>query len=178
MHFYFMALMLALAPEPAGPTQAPSGEDKAPALGLAAPGLAATETNHDIAYRIGKDIRCPVCQGMSIAESPSAMAQDMMGRVRAMLKDGKTGEEVRAYFVQRYGVWVLLDPPKQGFVLLVWLVPPIVLVGAAALALRHMRRLRQTNPSPEAAPIAAAAGAAPQPRADDYLQAIRDEVRR
>ena len=193
MYFTWMAILLALANEPAAATQAPTGEDKAPVLAPApAPaGLAVAETNHDVAYRIGKDIRCPVCQGMSIAESPSPMAQDMMGRVRAMLKEGKTGEDIRAYFVQRYGVWVLLDPPKQGFILFVWLVPPVVLVGSVALAVRHMRRLRKNrlalvvpraaSDGPAVVTMAASetpASPATSAAVDGYLKAIRDEVRR
>ncbi|RYF10208.1 MAG: hypothetical protein EOO40_05600, partial [Deltaproteobacteria bacterium] len=93
----------------------------------------------DAATRIGKGLRCPVCQGMPIAESPASMAQDMMKLVREMLAQGKSAEQIEAYFVGRYGEWVLLQPPAHGFNWLVWLLPPLSLLLALAWMLLGRR---------------------------------------
>jgi cytochrome c-type biogenesis protein CcmH len=156
-----------------------------------APGPVAPEntlTQKDMAYRLGKNLRCPVCQGMSIAESPSTMAQDMMKRVRVMVKDGKSEQDVYDYFIERYGEWVMLDPASHGFATWVWLLPPLFVLGCVAMLVRWVRRLRAGK-----SPVAptAAQGTAPRDGADDhfdedaagaapdaYMKAIRDEVQR
>lgn len=89
---------------------------------------------------LGARLRCPVCQGMPIGESPAPMAQDMMRQVRARLAEGDTEAEIVAYFTERYGAWVLLDPPKEGIGLWVWLLPPAFLAAAIAWALALARR--------------------------------------
>jgi cytochrome c-type biogenesis protein CcmH len=76
-------------------------------------------TVHDVAAQL----RCVVCQSLSVADSPSETANQMRGIIRERLAAGESPAEVRAYFVEKYGEWILLAPPKSGFNLLVWVVP-------------------------------------------------------
>jgi cytochrome c-type biogenesis protein CcmH len=122
----------------------------------------------DRADRIGRKLRCPVCQGMPIAESPSEMAQDMMGRVREMLAEGQSEQEIIDYFVLRYGEWVRLEPTTEGMNLALWVLPP-ALLAAAIVTLFLLSRRRRAAPAP--------APASPSPaKTDAYLDAVRDEV--
>jgi cytochrome c-type biogenesis protein CcmH len=89
---------------------------------------------------IAKELRCVVCQNLSVADSPSEMAQQMRGVVREQLEAGKTPEEIKDFFVSKYGEWVLLTPKTQGFSLLVWLLPFVVLAVGLALGLWLVRR--------------------------------------
>jgi cytochrome c-type biogenesis protein CcmH len=89
---------------------------------------------------IAKELRCVVCQNLSVADSPSEMAQQMRGVVREQLQAGKTPQEIKDFFVSKYGEWVLLTPKTQGFSLLVWLLPFLVLVLGLALGLWLVRR--------------------------------------
>jgi cytochrome c-type biogenesis protein CcmH len=89
---------------------------------------------------IAKELRCVVCQNLSVADSPSEMAQQMRGVVREQLQAGKTSQEIKDFFVSKYGDWVLLAPKTQGFSLLIWLLPFVVLVLGIALALWLVRR--------------------------------------
>jgi cytochrome c-type biogenesis protein CcmH len=75
---------------------------------------------------IAKELRCVVCQNLSVADSPSEMAQQMRGVVREQLEAGKTPQEVKDFFVSKYGDWVLLAPKTRGFSLLLWLLPFVV----------------------------------------------------
>ena len=75
---------------------------------------------------IAQELRCVVCQNLSVADSPSEMAQQMRGVVREQLRAGKTPQEVKDFFVSKYGEWVLLAPKTQGFSLLVWVLPFVV----------------------------------------------------
>lgn len=117
------------------------------------------------AQRLGKTIRCAVCQGLSIADSPAPMAQAMLDRVRDKVHGGETDQQIRDYFVQRYGEWILLSPPRHGFNWLVWLAPFALLAAGLLVVAR-------TAHKPHI--VAAAAPTA----TDDYLDAIRREVER
>ena len=119
---------------------------------------------------LGKLLRCPMCQGLSIADSGSSAARAQMDRVRELVAEGKTDDEIRTYFVARYGEWALLEPAAHGANWLVWLLPgALLLVGAAVIA-----RLLRRRPVLRQAEAAADAGA--PSRHDPYLDAVRAEL--
>lgn len=94
------------------------------------------------AERIGSRLRCPVCRGVPIADSPSALAQEMMGVVRRQIAAGKSDEEILAYFEYRYGEWALLEPKAEGMNLAIWILPALVLVGGAGGIILRLRKKR------------------------------------
>ncbi len=89
---------------------------------------------------VASELRCPVCQGMSIQESPSELAQQMRAVVREQLAAGKSPDEVRAYFVSKYGEWILLEPPPHGFNLVAYALPALVVAGGIATIAVVVRR--------------------------------------
>jgi len=92
------------------------------------------------ATRLASELQCPVCQGLSINASPSPMAQQMKDLIRGQVADGHTNEEVKAYFVSKYGEWVLLEPKAAGFNLLVYILPALALLGGGAFVVMIVRR--------------------------------------
>lgn len=83
------------------------------------------------AERLGKQLRCPVCRGVPIADSPAELAQQMMGTVRAQIAAGKSDAEILSYFEERYGEWALLQPKAEGANLLIWILPlGFIMAGA------------------------------------------------
>lgn len=114
--------------------------------------------------QVAAELRCPVCQGLSVADSPSGMANQMRDLIRERLKAGESPEAVKAYFVERYGEWILLAPKREGFNLLVWVLPFLGLGGGAVVLVAVLRRWKKR---PEAAP------ASVDPA---YLERVRHEM--
>ena len=110
-------------------------------------------------------IRCPVCQGMSIADSPAEMAVNMKHQVRALLERGYTQDQILDYFVRSYGQFVLLKPKFQGVTSLVWLLPLIALAIGTAIVITKANRLRQPSDP------------ATQQPSDPYMDQVRNLVR-
>jgi cytochrome c-type biogenesis protein CcmH len=103
-------------------------------------------------YEVASELRCVVCQNLSVADSPSEMAGQMRAIVRERLAAGESPAQVRAYFVDKYGDWILLSPPRRGFTLLVWVVPYVAaLLGIGLVAVLVTRWTRRRPPAP--API-------------------------
>jgi cytochrome c-type biogenesis protein CcmH len=117
-------------------------------------------------YEVAAELRCVVCQNLSVADSPSEMATQMRAIVRERLAAGDTPEQVLQYFVEKYGEWILLSPRRRGFTLLVWLAPLVAVVIGLGLVIVLLRRWTR----------AAARGAPATPRAVDA--AMSERIRR
>ena len=122
-------------------------------------------------------LRCPVCQGMSVADSPSEMAVNMKGQVRELLARGYTEEQILQYFELSYGQFVLLKPKFEGVSGMVWILPLLALLLGAAVVFFKLRKLQQqpatSNQQPTQQPRNPATQ---QPETDPYLTRVRDLV--
>jgi cytochrome c-type biogenesis protein CcmH len=90
-----------------------------------------------------------VCQGESIQDSPSELAKQMRAVVRDRLRSGETPAQVKAYFVSRYGEWILLEPTMTGLNILLYVLPVVLVVGGLALIAFLVRRWT----APDSAPL-------------------------
>ena len=129
------------------------------ALALAPPLFAAATPDLEEQTReLAAELRCVVCQNLSVADSPSEMAQQMRAVVREQLEAGKTPEQVKEFFVSKYGDWVLLRPRMTGFSALLWVLPYVVLILGVITALWFIRRWVAAKKShgPVAGPSASA----------------------
>lgn len=125
------------------------------------------ERTNDRAIVLGRKIRCPVCQGMPISESPSKSAQDMMAVLRRLISENKSDAEIIDYFKARYGEWAILEPSRSGFNLLVWLLPGVALLVGGLIFWMSIRR----RPAP-----VVEQSTSDDDTDDPYLKALRDEV--
>ncbi|HEX6506359.1 MAG TPA: cytochrome c-type biogenesis protein CcmH [Chloroflexota bacterium] len=122
------------------------------ALSLAAYGRpAATPSLSDRTLAVARELRCPVCQGESVADSQSGISQGMRAIIRQRLAAGQSPTQIKQYFVSRYGDKILLAPPSSGVGDLAWLAPPLLLGGGvvllAVLALDWRTRAKAAVPS-------------------------------
>ncbi len=90
--------------------------------------------------QVASELRCPVCRSLSVRDSQAELAREVEGVIRERLAAGESPEEVKAYFVSKYGEWILLKPPKRGFTLLVWVLPFLALALGGALLVVILRR--------------------------------------
>ena len=120
----------------------------------APPARAAAPVTDEAVQAVASQLRCVVCQNLSVADSPSEMARQMRGVIRERLDQGDTPDEVRAYFVDKYGEWVLLMPRPHGLNLLLWVLPFAGLLGGLGLVFVSVRRWSRrpaiSGPIPEA----------------------------
>jgi len=86
-------------------------------------------------------LRCPVCQGMSVADSPSTVALDMKAQVRELLARGYSEEQILSYFERSYGEFVRLKPKFSGVNALVWVLPLLALLIGVVLVSLKLRKL-------------------------------------
>jgi cytochrome c-type biogenesis protein CcmH len=90
---------------------------------------------------LSQKLRCLVCQNETIAGSRAPLAIDLRNQVRQQLASGKSEDEVVDFLVDRYGDFVLYDPPFKSTTVLLWLGPgALALLGIGALLVRLRRR--------------------------------------
>ena len=89
--------------------------------------------------RISAELRCPVCQGLSVQDSPSDTARSMRALVAQRVAEGRSDDEIRDEFRRSYGDWILLEPPLVSPSGLVWLAPLAAIALGAWLAWRRSR---------------------------------------
>jgi len=101
-------------------------------------------------FEIAGQLRCPVCVSESVADSSAPLAQQMRQLIQQQLEEGRSEAEIFSYFRSRYGDWIMLDPPKRGVHLLVWLLPvAAVLVGVTGLTFAVRRWLARSKEEPQ-----------------------------
>jgi cytochrome c-type biogenesis protein CcmH len=98
-----------------------------------------------------REIRCVVCENEPVSQSTADIAVDMRRVIRKQVEQGSTDAEVRTFFSEKYGQFVLFRPPTDGLGLLLWGFPFLLLLGAgSAIALRLFKsRRRDLKPLPD-----------------------------
>jgi cytochrome c-type biogenesis protein CcmH len=117
--------------------------------------------------KLAAELRCPTCQALSIADSPSELSQQMKEVIRDRLREGMTPEEVRQHFVSAYGEWILLSPEPRGFNLLVYVLPVVALLLGLVVVGTGIRRWITVDLPPEDVE------AAPAPEEQEPVEASR-----
>lgn len=117
----------------------------------------APQTLDQRVYEVAEQLKCPVCQNESVASSSASVATEMRSAIRQQLQSGKSEQQVLAYFAAHYGNQILLTPPQEGFNLLAWLMPLIMLLfglGVVSFVAYNWRKQsrRQREKQPEGEP--------------------------
>lgn len=140
-------------------------------------GAALREKTHAIA----KLMRCPVCQGLSVADSRTESALAIIAEVEDLVAQGYDEEQVLLYFEASYGEFIRLEPKFEGVNVLVWAAPVLLVLGGGGWIVWSVLAAGRRKPSAET-PSAPTSGAPPASPPDDpalaeYLRRVREESR-
>ena len=131
-----LAVQLALASAEVNSSSGDIGVGEAPFLPVPEQQVA-----HERTESLSKRLRCPVCQGLSVADSRSDAAVAMKKRIQTLVEQGYSEEQVEDYFIDRYGEWVLLKPKYEHW--FVWIAPIVAAVGGLGFVLVHTARRKE-----------------------------------
>ena len=130
----WLAILLLMLFPAAAKAQAPAQNQDYADKQLADPAAEAT------ARSLMFSLRCVQCQGQSIGDSDAPIARAMRHEVRSRLMAGESEEQVRAFFISRYGDYISFEPPASGSTWLLWIAPLLLFAFAAMMALRLFRK--------------------------------------
>ncbi|GJM16800.1 MAG: cytochrome C-type biogenesis protein [Thermodesulfobacteriota bacterium] len=137
-------------------------------MSLADEGKTIDDQTKEISYLL----MCPVCQGQSVGESNSNLAHDMRDIVRKQLEQGKSKEEILAYFVNSYGESILASPPPKGINWLLWLLPGVGIITGGIIITLFLFKAQRDDKNEDSQEIKT------QPKMDnEYLNRIEEELK-
>jgi len=126
---------------------------------------------------VAKGLYCPVCENIPLDVCPTQACAQWRDLIREKLAAGWNDQQIKDYFVTQYGDRVLAEPPRRGLNWIVYILPPLITLGGAALVILVLRKMRRTVP---AAPVSM-----PQPTPgventpiDEYMQRFEEELRK
>ncbi len=90
--------------------------------------------------KIFKNLRCLICQGQSVADSNSEFAQTIKLVVKDQIKDGKSEKEIYSFLREKYGDWILYDPPFNKSNYLLWILPYSALIFGGIIILSLVKK--------------------------------------
>ena len=90
--------------------------------------------------KLSNELRCPTCQGLSVKDSEAGFSTSIKGKIRELMKQGKTDQEIMTFFVERYGEWILRAPSVSGFNIVLWLLPGSAIIIGLLLVLYRSKK--------------------------------------
>lgn len=133
---------------------------------------AAEDVYSERTMELARQLQCPICAGQSVADSQVALADSMRDTIERQVQAGRTDEQIISYFVERYDENILMDPPKSGFTLTLWWIPPVALaVGALVVVLYIREGTGRSKPVP-------ASSASSDDLSDEELDRLANEFLR
>lgn len=150
---------------------------------LLATGLAlAQEPDYDRINEIAKNLNCPTCAGLNLADCRTQTCAQWRGQIGDLIEAGYTDQEILDDFVANYGQQVLQEPPKHGFTLALWILPFIALLAGGIWLYYTLRNW--TNRESAAAAVATtptgvsstSASANAADLSDDYLKQVDKDL--
>ena len=129
------------------------------------------EVTADDVNRIAKQMYCPVCENEPLDACRTAACQQWRAQIGQMLSEGQTEQQIKDYFVARYGVRVLAQPPAQGTSLWLYVLPLVGLIVGVVIVVGLLRRLRARGAQ---APVAATA---PKTGGDEYTDRVERDLK-
>ena len=140
------------------------------------------EISDDEVNAIARDLFCPVCENTPLDVCETQACKQWRELIRLKLSEGWTETEIKEYFVDNYGARVLSEPPKEGFNLLVYFVPPAIILIGVVVLFRAFKQWKNDEddadadaPERDSSPKSTREAGSPN---DDYLAKFEEEMRK
>lgn len=95
-------------------------------------------------FHLSNQLRCLVCQNQSIADSDADLAKDLKNEIQILLANGKTDDEILNFMTERYGDFVLYNPPLKNQTFLLWAAPFLLLIIGAFSFFLYIQKREKT----------------------------------
>ncbi len=118
---------------------------------------------------IARELYCPVCENIPLDVCPTQACEQWRATIREKLVLGWSEEQIKDYFVDQYGPRVLAAPPAEGFNVLVYVLPPVLLIIGVFILYRVVRSWRVEKPTPKSVKVESH---------DPYIAQLEQELRR
>jgi cytochrome c-type biogenesis protein CcmH len=111
----------------------------------------AQEPDYDRINEVAEQMNCPTCVGINLADCRTQTCEQWRGQIGDLVEEGYSDQEVLDFFATRYGNQVLLEPPKSGSTLLLWILPVAAIIGGGSWLIYTLRRWNKTKAPPATA---------------------------
>jgi cytochrome c-type biogenesis protein CcmH len=143
---------------------------------------AATPSDDDV-NQIAKKLFCPVCENVPLDVCPTQACTQWRATIKEKLVAGWSEQQILDYFVAQYGERVLAQPSTRGLNILVWLVPPLLVLAGAFALWRFLRQMSHATPKLATAPFGPSSGSEfglgeSDPSGDEYIARVEQELKR
>lgn len=126
------------------------------------------EPTDDEVNAVARQLYCPVCENTPLDVCPTQACIQWRATIKEKLAAGWTDQQIKDYFVEQYGERVLAQPSARGWNILVWVLPPLIMVVAATIFIVYLKRMLR--------PVPAAATSGSGNEKDDYARRLEDEL--
>ena len=147
------------------------------AVGTVAAQGGTDDISDDEVNAIAKQLFCPVCENTPLDVCETQACKQWRELIRLKLSEGATEAEIKQYFVENYGARVLSEPPREGFSLLVYFVPPAIILLGVVVLLRAFRQWKNDDDE-EDVPEMGASPTSTGETDDDYIARLEEEMRK
>jgi cytochrome c-type biogenesis protein CcmH len=136
----------------------------------------AATPSDDQVNRIAHQLYCPVCENTPLDVCPTEACRQWRDLIRQQLSQGWSEDRIKQYFVDQYGARVLAEPPRSGLNWLIYVLPPLIILGGAFMLFRALRSWTRPQAQHEAG--GAGTKAVSHSEADEYVARLEDELRK
>jgi cytochrome c-type biogenesis protein CcmH len=143
-----------------------------PHRGVSAQEPQPTPSDNDV-NRVAKQLYCPVCENIPLDVCPTQACHEWRELIRQKIAAGWNDQQIKDYFALQYGDRVLNEPPRRGLNWLVYIAPPVFLIGGGVLLYTVLSRMRK--------PVSSAAAGSPAEAeidGDPYIKQVEEELKK
>lgn len=145
---------------------------------VAAQGNGPESVSDDEVNAIAKQLFCPVCESTPLDVCETQACKQWRELIRLKLSEGWTEAEIKEYFVANYGARVLAEPPREGFSLLIYFVPPIIILIGIVVLFRALKKWQTNDDDEDDNEIAEASSTSTSEADDDYIARLEAEMKK